>query len=473
MNYSWINRRSLPACRKNPRPKAMTLAPGGLKRLGVLLVMILIAMAPLGWNSSQHHDQSKTSPVMEQQKRESSNMEEANALIQTSDRGFALLGYAGTGPSPSKGTKDMWLIKTDSSGIIQWNRTYGKIKNDLGYALFQTEDNGFLLLGGKAPNNAILWPMDITLTKIDARGKMEWNRTYGKAETHDLPITLIRTMDGNFVLASSTASYEKEYKYWNWDMCLIKIDPDGNILWTKTYGKLLVFDRANALIQTADGGFAFAGTICSFEGEYSGQSDWIWQSDWILMKTDRDGNSLWIQTYNRTQWDWTGAVVQTRDGGFGLAGLCHLDTCLVKTDTNGTPQWTQDYGKIANYKEPVLLHTTDGGYVIACHTMLKINASGKSQWGLSFEQGKCTALIQTADGGIALAGSYRGKMWFLKADISGKVQWTKTFGGAYVRTNTTTTQNKNTVTGSKDASSAGFASLLIAMAALISWRKRK
>jgi hypothetical protein len=103
------------------------------------------------------------------------NGDQAYALVQTADGGYALAGYTN---SFGAGGYDFWLVKTDASGTVQWNRTYGgSNENDFVTVLMQTVDGGYALAGDTysfGVGNADAW-----LVKTDASGNMQWNKTYG------------------------------------------------------------------------------------------------------------------------------------------------------------------------------------------------------------------------------------------------------------------------------------------------------
>ena len=103
--------------------------------------------------------------------------EYANSLVETSDGGFALVGYTS---SFGAGGSDFWLVKTDSFGIMEWNQTYGGISNEIANSLVETSDSGFALAGYTSSIGGG-WG-DFWLVKTDSCGIMEWNQTYGGAD---------------------------------------------------------------------------------------------------------------------------------------------------------------------------------------------------------------------------------------------------------------------------------------------------
>jgi len=201
----------------------------------------------------------------------------AEEIVQTSDGGYAVAGWTVS----LVDNVDCLLIKTDAFGNMVWNQTYGEEGMVYASSLVSTSDGGFALVGRTISFGAGSY--DCWLVKTDMNGNMQWNNTYGGPEW-DEAFSLVETSDSGFALAGETKSFGVgEYDFW-----LVRIDGTGNIVWNQTYGGT-ENDRANALVETSDGGFALAGRTKSFgAGEY----------DFWLVKTDEFGNipefSSWI-----------------------------------------------------------------------------------------------------------------------------------------------------------------------------------
>ena len=110
-------------------------------------------------------------------------------VMQTSDGGYALAGFTTVGAN----NRDFWLIKTDSSGTLQMSKTYGGNGIDDAYCVIETADGGYAMTGftnssGTAGN------YDGWLVKLDSLGNMQWNKTYGGATADDLYV-VIQTVD--------------------------------------------------------------------------------------------------------------------------------------------------------------------------------------------------------------------------------------------------------------------------------------
>jgi parallel beta-helix repeat protein len=353
--------------------------------------------------------------------------DDAVALVTTSDGGYALAGLTQSFGAESG---DFWLVKTDYVGTVQWNRTYGGTNNyDELYGLVQTNDGGYVLVGyTNYPNGGL----DAWLVKTDASGTMQWNQTYGGADS-DMAFALVETTDGGYALAGMTLSFGVG----NGDFWLVKIDANGGMQWNKTYGGT-GGDQAYALVQTADGGYALAGYT-----RYLGGND----RDFWLVKTDSYGNAQWNRTYGGTNVDSAEALVETTDGGYALAGWTDSfgaggwDAWLVKTDASGTMQWNQSYGGADIDEALALVETTDGGYALAGYTcssgaggpdawLVRTDANGIEQWNQTYggtDSDYAWALVQTADGGYALAGETwsfgagDADAWLVKIDASGNL----------------------------------------------------
>ena len=277
--------------------------------------------------------------------------ETAYSMVQTVDGGYALAGYT---YSFDAGSRDFWLVKTNASGNMMWNKTYGGTDYDVAYSVVETVDGGYALAGETESSGAGWW--DFWLVKTDVNGNVEWNQTYG-ANWYEGAYSVVQTFDGGYALVGYTNSSGAG----NFDFWLVKTDANGNMMWNKTYGGTNL-DVAESVVQTFDGGYALAGYTLSFDAG---------QSDFWLVKTDASGNMMWNQTYGGTTNDVAYSVVQTFDGGYALVGYTNSsgagnwDFWLVKTDSLGNHLWNKTYGGTTNEKAYVLVQTVDGGYALA------------------------------------------------------------------------------------------------------------
>lgn len=331
--------------------------------------------------------------------------EYAHAVIQTSDGGFVI---AGRTVSFGAGYADFWLVKTNALGVPQWNKTYGGPSNDVVLAGIQTSDGGFALVGYTQSYGA--GERDFWLVKTDTQGNLQWSRTYGGPKD-EMAYSIVQTANGGFALAGSTKSYGTGGN----DFWLVKTDANGGPQWTWTYG-FSGNDSLNSMIQTTDGGFALTGYTDSVG---AGKTD-VW-----LMKTEADGRGVWSQFYGGPEVDTVWEVIQTADKGFMLAGGTESfgqgqsDGWLVKTNAKGISQWTLTYGGSATEYFTTLIQTTDGGFALtgisyasAANSgdfwLVKIKDSGAVEWTQTYggaENEFPYSIIQTSDGGFAIGGS--------------------------------------------------------------------
>jgi len=278
---------------------------------------------------------------------------EGQSLIVTSDGGFAVADSR---------SSDFHLIKIDASGNLEWNKTYGGPDTEHAYSVVETPDGGYALAGYIYSHGETRF--DWWLVKTDATGNMEWNRTYGGPE-FDSAHSVIVTSDGGLMVAGYR-DYQSNYvygKFW-----LIKTDADGNMQWNKTYS-YQIDEKAYCVIETTDGGFAVAGTtdfwtdqdIFVIKTDEYGNTEWsrtygegvaraivelsdggyVFAGGNRLIKTDAYGNTVWSSIYDTKI---INSVIQTSDGGYALAGTKNNDFWLAKTDEYGVipefPSWT-------------------------------------------------------------------------------------------------------------------------------------
>jgi hypothetical protein len=156
------------------------------------------------------------------------------------------------------GGYNILLIKIDTNGDVQWAKTYGGPGADYALSVQQTSDGGYIVAGGTLSFGA--GGNDIFLIKTDAKGNIQWAKIYGGTD-YDYAYSVQQTSDGGYIVAGYTASFGAG----DWNIFLIKTDAKGNIQWAKTYGETDTIDRgASSVQQTSDGGYILAGTTLSF-----------------------------------------------------------------------------------------------------------------------------------------------------------------------------------------------------------------
>jgi hypothetical protein len=182
--------------------------------------------------------------------------ERGPSLVTTSDGGYALAGYTGFCPT---GKADFWLVKTDASGSKMWSKTYGETNyGGCASSLIVTSDGGYVIAGDSSATGE---SVNFYLVKTDASGNMIWQKTYGDG-IEDRTASVIHTSDGGYALAGFTFSFAGT------DVWLGKTDADGNLEWSQTYGGT-GDDAASSVVQTSDGGYVLAGDTTSFgAGDY-------------------------------------------------------------------------------------------------------------------------------------------------------------------------------------------------------------
>jgi hypothetical protein len=229
---------------------------------------------------------------------------------QSSDGGYMITGVA-------DGFAGIQLIKTDDLGNIIWAKTYG---GGNGGPIVKTNDGGYAVTGFTAFG---VGDFDVLLIKTDGNGNRLWSKTYGGIAL-DWPISMKLTSDGGFIIAGWTTSFGAG----DYDAYLIRIDPNGNLIWSKTFGKT-GFEGAVGVAQTDDGGYILSGLTGDYANGYA-----------LIIKTDNSGNVTWSKTYGGGTEGYS-YVHQTKDKGYIIVsttssfGAGNRDIYLVKTNDQG------------------------------------------------------------------------------------------------------------------------------------------
>jgi len=196
-----------------------------------------------------------------------------NALVQTKDRGFIVVGRIN---SFKNGLFDTYLIKIDENGNKVWQKTFGGKSWDEANAIVPTKNDGFIVAG--ETNSFGNGEKDIYLIKIDKNGNKVWQKTFG-GKKNDWAEAMVQTKDDGFIIVGGTGSFGNKGSAY-----LIKIDENGNKIWQKTFCGLDV-DVAKTITQGNDSKFIISGVTFSLKSNSNGYI--------YLIMIDKDGNIKW------------------------------------------------------------------------------------------------------------------------------------------------------------------------------------
>ena len=324
------------------------------------------------------------------------------SVQQTSDGGYIIAGYT---YSYGAGDSDIWLIKTDSNGTEEWNRTFGGAEADLldRGSVRQTSDGGYIITGYTYSYGA--GDADVWLIKTNPDGIETWNRTFGK-EWVDWGHSVQQTADGGYIIAGRIEPYAGDRA----DAWLIKTDSTGIEEWNRTFGTDAC-EYAASVQQTSDGGYIVAGRTSSYG---------VGVVDAWLIKTDLNETEQWNRTFGGPYYDYGYSVQQTTDGGYIMVGSTNnrQDIWLIKTDSEGMEEWNSIFGGPAMDEGYSVQQTADGGYIVTGYTesygagssdiwLIKTDSNGTEQWNKAFGGTGLDAarsVQQTADSGYIVAG---------------------------------------------------------------------
>lgn len=350
-------------------------------------------------------------------------------IISTTDGGYLAGGYSSSGISGDKSEANMgadyWIVKTDGAGNLEWEETIGGSGGDYLYAVLQTTDGGYLL-GGYSDSgisgdktDASVGFQDYWIVKTDASGGIEWQKTVG-GNNLDLLFTVIETSDGGYLLggySSSGISGDKtEAGLGQTDFWVVKVYDTGSVEWQNTIGGS-GWDYLYSMVETSDGGFLLGG---GSDSPASGdKTDSSLGNDYWIVKIDGSGSVLWENTIGGIGTDYLYTVVETDDDGFLLGGYSYSgiggdkteasfgeqDFWIIKTNDVGVIEWQKTIGGDDTDILRVIVQADDGGYVLGGYSASGISGNkSEDNYGLT-------------------------DFWVVKTDASGNVEWDKTIGG--------------------------------------------
>ncbi|MGB5983097.1 MAG: T9SS type A sorting domain-containing protein [Nonlabens sp.] len=252
------------------------------------------------------------------------------ALDKTLDGGYIIAGSTSSNISgdqtfAGKGLVDIWLIKLDSNGVLQWHNRIGGNDRDFVNAVKQTIDGGYIIgtfsysdASGDKSENASNWN-DYWIIKTDSTGNITWENTIGGDGT-EVVSDLLQANNGNYVIAgysNSNISVDKtENAIGNYDYWIMELDQMGSIVWQNTIGGT---SRDDAWGIEKDGNdYIIAGQSMSRISGYKTETSRGWYDYWMV-KIDDVGNVLWDKTLGGDGGDHL-IKVEVSTNGYLLAG---------------------------------------------------------------------------------------------------------------------------------------------------------
>jgi uncharacterized repeat protein (TIGR01451 family) len=339
--------------------------------------------------------------------------DQANAIQQTTDGGYIVAGWTQSingDVSGNHGGEDFWVVKLDMTGNIQWQKCLGGTGYDRAHSIQQTTDGGYIVAGHTNSNNGDVSGnngyYDMWVVKLDYQGNILWQKCLG-GTGYDRAHSIQQTTDGGYIVAGYTYSNNGDVSgnHGDSDMWVVKLDPQGNIQWQKCLGGTN-WEEVWSVRQTTDGGYIVAGSTCSNDGDVSGNNG---GSDMWEVKLDHQGNIQWQKCLGGTSDDYAYSIQQTTDGGYIVAGY---------TRSND--------GDVSGY---------NGGY--SDMWVVKLDPHGDLLWqkcigGTDWDEARYIEQIQ--DGGYLVAGlsviiGNQYDFFVVKLDILGNLQWQKHIGG--------------------------------------------
>ena len=307
-----------------------------------------------------------------------SGQEKLHSVKQTKDGGYILGGTSSSDISGNKtqnsfGGLDCWVVKLDKEGKIEWQKTIGGDYVDELRCIEPTFDGGFIVgaysnspqSGLKTNDNKGIG--DYWIIKLDIKGEIEWQKTIG-GDKDDHLYTIQQVYDGNYIVggnSNSAASFDKSRNCNNGtDFWVLKLDVEGEIIWQKNYdfGKI---DVLTSLVENDDHSFLIGGYVKGNGAEQrNGKLKKIQSGvdDYIALKIDENGEELWDRVVGSNGDDVLKKVIETRDGGYVMAGTSNPYPNVSKTpvmDTSVFSNYSENNKKVEKLNNEVKTAISD------------------------------------------------------------------------------------------------------------------
>ena len=369
-----------------------------------------------------------------------SGVDEAISIQQTNDGGYIVTGktLSNNGDvTGNHGVSDFWVVKLNGLGAIQWQRSLGGSNHDRGYSIQQTSDGGYIVAGQTESNDGdvsgLYGDIDFWVVKLNSLGAIQWQKTLGGSEWEEA-WSVRQTTDGGYIVAGRSISQDGDVteNHGGFDFWVVKLDETGTLQWQKSLGGSMD-DIAYSVRQTIDGGYIVTGESESNNGDASGLHG---SADYWVVKLSSLGVLEWQKMLGSTSLDRPNDIYPTNDGGYIVVGIASwndgdvtgnhggFDIWAVKLNGLGEIEWQKSLGGSKEDYAQSVQQTSDGGYIIAGSTssingdvlgndggvdfwIVKLTPEGELQWQKTVggtQADRALSIQQSNDGGFIVAG---------------------------------------------------------------------
>ncbi|MGJ8665533.1 MAG: hypothetical protein ACSHW7_04145 [Patiriisocius sp.] len=359
-----------------------------------------------------------------------SGIDTAVDLLSTSDGGYMIIGNteSNDGDVTGKTTtdRDYWLLKLNADGTIDYTKIYGGSADDTATAISKTSDGGYIVSGYTRSNDGDVTQNqgfhDYWIVKLNSLGDLQWQKSFGFPGS-DQAFKIIETSTGNYFVTGFldvTASNQQGNdgngsnrgalhgvgEFWG-----ILLDNTGTTLWRRYFGGSNN-DRSYDALETADGGILMVGSSESNDFDIT---DGKGSYDFWAVRLTPTGDIVWAKSFGGSEIDNGYALTMTTDGNYMMVGDTrssdfdvtnpkgNADAWVIKFDDNGNIIWQKTYGGPEFDSARSVTKGQNGTYIISGNTR--------------------------SSSGDVTGGAGQNDAWVFVIDESGAIQFQKTIGG--------------------------------------------
>jgi len=343
----------------------------------------------------------------------------SSSVANTYDSGFVIAGYTNSNNGDVTGYHgyvDVWLVKVDKHGSIQWERALGGSLVDVGYSVSQTSDSGYIVCGYSESTDGDIkvnkGSFDLLILKVTKTGSLAWAKTYG-GSGQDIGTFAQETKDHGYIAIGYSNSNDGDVSgnHGGNDFWVLKLNDTGAIQWEKSFGGSSD-DEGYYIEQTKDSNYIACGYNNSNDGQVSFNHGLY---DCWITKLNDTGALVWEKSLGGSNYEEAESIHQTKDGGFITSGFTYSndgdvtgnhgssDGWLVKLKSDGSLDWQKTIGGSSDEVAEYVYESSDSALII-------------------------TGFTNSNDGDIAVN---KGDFDYLlaKIDKSSNLLWTTTVGG--------------------------------------------